>query len=104
MSLQELVEKLHKNFTPEILHDDGLLIMNYINNYVLENESKNNSVSITFGKYNGYLVSELMGIDKGRDYLQWLIGQSWIDKFPEIIKECSRLGIKPKIVNKNHLN
>ena len=38
---------------------------------------------ISFGKYKGFSVKELSGLEKGLDYLGWLLKQQWFseDKF-----------------------
>jgi hypothetical protein len=74
----------------------------FIDEY-LENEKKQYDANkqngkITFGKYKGYSVKELALTDKGKDYLQWLMAQTFFteDKFPDLHKELKDLKIKKK--------
>ena len=49
---------------------------------------------------------ELSITEKGKDYLAWCLSQTWMtdDKFGSFIAECSKLGIKKKIINRAPLN
>lgn len=52
---------------------------------------------ITWGKYKGYTVKELNMTDKGKSYLQWMMGQDWVKQNkPHVIDEIKGLGIRPK--------
>ncbi len=74
----------------------------FIDEY-MENEKKeynNNKQNgkLTFGKYRGYSVKELALTEKGKEYLQWLLAQTFftVDKFPDLHKELNDLKIKKK--------
>jgi hypothetical protein len=51
----------------------------------------------TFGKYRGYTVKELGITDKGKEYLSWILGQTWfVENNSHLVEEIKELGIKPK--------
>ena len=70
----------------------------YMENEKKEYESNKQNGKITFGKYRGYSVKELASSEKGKDYLQWLMAQTFFteDKFQDLHKELKILGIKKK--------
>ena len=52
---------------------------------------------LSFGRYRGYTVKELSVSEKGREYLGWLVSQTWfIQKNQHLVDEINELGIKPK--------
>jgi len=74
----------------------------FIDEY-LENEKKeynNNKQNgkLTFGKYRGYSIKELALTQKGKEYLEWLMSQTFFteDKFSDLHKELKELKIKKK--------
>ena len=86
MSLQKLLTHLQETVAikPKTTVDD---LMDNIKEYILEQnkEYKKNvkDGKISFGKYKGFSVKELSGLEKGLDYLGWLLKQQWFseDKF-----------------------
>ena len=70
----------------------------YMDNERKEYESNKSNGRITFGKYKGYSVKELALTEKGKDYLQWLMAQTFFteDKFQDLHKELKELKIKKK--------
>ena len=77
-------------------------IYNFVEKYIedQQKEFKQNKGAnkLSFGKYAGYSISELALTDKGKSYLEWLVGQSFFtpEKFPEYYDEIKRLKIKKK--------
>jgi uncharacterized protein (DUF3820 family) len=53
---------------------------------------------ITFGKYKGFTIPELLATEKGADYLQWLRKQTWFtnDKFGSLIEAIDAQNIPEK--------
>ena len=45
---------------------------------------------LTFGKYKSHSVAQILELPKGRDYLKWLLSQTWMteDKFEYIFRAC----------------
>ena len=86
MSLQKLLTHLQEivDNKPKTTVDD---LMDTIKEYILEqNKQYKKNVQdgkISFGKYKGFSVKELSGLEKGLDYLGWLLKQQWFseDKF-----------------------
>ena len=86
MSLQKLLTHLQEivDNKPKTTVDD---LMDNIKEYILEqNKQYKKNVQdgkISFGKYKGFSVKELSGLEKGLDYLGWLLKQQWFseDKF-----------------------
>ena len=76
--------------------------MEWIEDYIKENKKEyrdnRDSGKLTFGKYKGYEISELAQTEKGKDYLQWLMAQSFFseDKFTCYHNKLKELGIKKK--------
>ena len=85
-------------------------IMTFITEYADEEakkyEQNKTNNAINFGKYKGYTPKELSLTEKGKDYLAWCLSQTWMtdDKFGSFIAECSKLGIKKKIIKRAPLN
>ena len=110
MALRALIQKLEEKFPTETLSADASTIMTFITEYADEEAKKyeqnkaNNA--ITWGKYKGYTPKELSLTEKGKDYLAWCLSQTWMtdDKFGSFIAECSKLGIKKKIIKRVPLN
>ena len=86
MSLQKLLTHLQETIdnNPKTTVDD---LMDNIKEYISEQnkEYKKNvqDGKIRFGKYKGFSVKELSTLEKGLDYLGWLLKQTWFseDKF-----------------------
>ena len=77
-------------------------IMDFIDEYI-EDEQKKYEVlkgkkAITFGKWRGFTVKEVAATAKGKDYLSWLISQTWCteDKFQYIYDGCKESGVVKK--------
>ena len=59
---------------------------------------------LSFGKYRGYTVKELSASEKGREYLSWLLGQTWFaERNSILVDEIRKLGIKRKKFNRTLL-
>lgn len=104
-------------FKADFLHEfpsmaTNTKIMAFINNYEsikredseAEADADPTGVRLSFGKYRGFLVSDLCKMDAGKQYLTWLYSQSFFDaeKFPQLHKCLSDLGVtKKKAMNAN---
>ena len=69
----------------------------YVNTEKKEYTDNKENNALTFGKYKGHTVEDLSKNDKGRDYLQWMLAQSWAEKFPDIVAKCTELKINKKV-------
>ena len=65
-----------------------------------ENEQKeyaknNDTGALTFGKFRGMTVDELVQNETGKSYCSWLVSQSWLtpDKFPKLLDNLEAHGI-----------
>ena len=100
MALNKLISAINQDFDLESSSASELL--NFIENYAekdREQYQKNKeNKALTFGKYKGYTVKELSLTMKGKDYLGWLLGQTWCteDKFAYIHDECTKYKISKK--------
>ena len=101
MSLAKFQEALIAEFN-NCDDEQTKLILEFVAGYVQEDqkqykEQKKNK-QLTFGKYKGYSVKELSLTMKGKDYLRWLLTQTWCteDKFSYIHEECELYNIKAK--------
>jgi hypothetical protein len=97
MSWPKFVEAFKEKF-PEIDEDVVEWIEDYIKDNKKEYRDNRDSGKLTFGKYKGYEISELAQTEKGKDYLQWLMAQSFFseDKFTCYHNKLKELGIKKK--------
>lgn len=100
-ALNKFNEALKTQF-PE-LDDD---IQEWITDYIekdrkayMENKADG---KLSFGKYAGYSILELSKTEKGKDYLQWLMSQSFFSeaKFEGYHAQLKELGIKKKTLKK----
>ena len=110
MALRALIQKLEEKFPTETVSADASAIMTFITEYADEEakkyEQNKTNNAINFGKYKGYTPKELSLTEKGKDYLHWMLSQTWMteDKFGSIIAECNKLGIKKKTIKRVPLN
>ena len=86
MSLQKLLTHLQEivDNQPKTTVDDLMdTIKEYISEQTKEYKKNVQDGKISFGKYKGFSVKELSGLEKGLDYLGWLLKQNWFseDKF-----------------------
>lgn len=107
MSLQKLLDHLQSRFSRDELplsKATGSEVFDAIVEYKkiqdeqykkLKSEGK-----ITFGKYKGYTVKEMCRTVKGKEYLSWLLTQSWFqEKFTDLVEVIKKEGIKKKTRN-----
>lgn len=85
MALQRLKDEMKTEFMTE----EGKMkkvtannVFKFVNEWI-ENEQANykknkDSGLITFGKYKGQSVEQVVQLDKGIDYLGWVSRQSWM--------------------------
>ncbi len=96
----ELVETMkHTDMAPK---DIMAFIDQYIEDDQKQYQTNKENNCLTFGKYRGFKISEISANEKGRDYLGWLLSQTWCtpDKFAYIHEECEALNIKKKIARR----
>ena len=81
--LLEYLESKQDHFTIDELRD-------YLNGFrELERQKKAERADIVpVGKYRYKRVSDVAAFDK--QYLQWMLKQSWIDKYPGFVTECRK--------------
>ena len=84
MSLLKLKTALKTYLTsPESPHDVSQVV-DFINDYVdasvseYKSNVKNNCIN--FGKWKGMTIKEVCSSEKGKDYLTWLLKQSWFSE------------------------
>lgn len=89
MSLQKLQIAIDNNFS-EVDRKSNKALYDFVKGYIEEKtaeyKSNRDQGLITFGKYKGSKVEELVKLAKGRDYLGWVHRQTWFtsDKFPDL--------------------
>ena len=100
-ALAKLNDAIKEKF-PQLDQD----IQDFIEEYIEKDkqayfESKSDG-KLSFGKYKGYSLDELASSTKGKEYLQWLMAQSFFseDKFGHYHKKLKELGIKKKPTTK----
>lgn len=108
MALRKMRERLIERFTTIDQEGNdvrGIDVLEFIDNYIADENAKyednKKNGKLCFGKYKDFTIKEMVSTVKGRDYLSWLLSQSWVtpDKFGWIIDECASYGIKKKIQN-----
>jgi len=100
MSLQKLLDHLNEKFD-DISMVTGSELYQSIEEYKKEQDTKYQKLKsegkITFGRYRGYTVKEMVRTMKGRDYLRWLLQQTWFtEKFTDLVEQIEKEGIKKK--------
>ena len=101
MSLAKFQEALIAEFN-NCDDEQTKLILEFVDGYIQEDrkqykEQKKNK-QLTFGKYKGYSVKELSLTMKGKDYLRWLLTQTWCTDTSSVTftKSVSCITSKPK--------
>jgi hypothetical protein len=102
MKIKKLISEKFEERTP-----DQQLILDYIDELIIEQnlefKSNKSSGKITFGKYKGYTIKEVLKTpdNKGLHYIQWLMIQSWFseDKFEDLYKQIKDAKIKKKVLD-----
>ena len=58
-----------------------------------DNELKSKpSVKMPFGKFKGELISNIVNMDKGRSYLEWVARQEYVkEKFQDVLVEIQKV-------------
>ena len=98
--MNRLIESINQDFdlddktASELLDFITVFVEKDREQYKKNKENK----ALTFGKYKGYTVKELSLTMKGKDYLGWLLNQTWCteDKFTTIHEECATYNIVKK--------
>ena len=98
--IQRLIEHLNEKFD-DISMVTGSEIYQAIEEYRKDEDAKYQHLKqegkITFGKYKGYSVKEMTRTMKGKDYLRWLLQQTWFtEKFTDLVEQIQNEGIKKK--------
>ena len=84
MSLLKLKTALKTYLTSPDSPSDVLQVVDFINDYVdasiseYKSNLKNNCIN--FGKWKGMTIKEVCASEKGKDYLTWLLKQSWFSE------------------------
>ena len=90
MSLTTLLTELETAHPYAGLSEQTKIVVDWIRNYVEEKtkEFKENRESnrITFGRYKGQTVGQVVKLDKGPEYLHWILKQTWFspDRFKSL--------------------
>jgi len=98
MSIQKLLNHLDAKFFDLSKHTSQEVIEEikaYKKTQDTEYKKLKSELKLTFGKYKNFKIEELVKIDKGRSYLEWLLKQSWfVEKNEDLVEEMARHGIK----------
>ena len=84
MSLLKLKTALKTYLTSPDSPSDVSQVVDFINDYVdasiseYKSNVKNNCIN--FGKWKGMTIKEVCASEKGKDYLTWLLKQSWFSE------------------------
>ena len=95
MSLTKLVEDLEAVHTYNGLADPAKVIVDWIRNYANEKNKEflanRESGKITFGRYKGQTVGQVVKLDKGPEYLHWILKQTWFspDRFKSLHEQIT---------------
>ena len=97
MSLSKFSIAFHERFSTMPI-EYRTFIDEYMQNEKKEYDSNKQNGKLTFGKYRGYSIKELALTQKGKEYLEWLMAQTFFseEKFPDLHKELKELKIKKK--------
>lgn len=97
MSLVKFQTALHEEF-PELGQEIATFLEVYIAKEKAEYKDNKKDNKLTFGKFKGYSILELSTLEKGKDYLQWVLSQTWVDdeKWAWFRDECKRLKVVKK--------
>ena len=98
--LQKLIENLNEKFG-DISMITGSELYQAIEDFKKDEDDKYQKLKqegkITFGKYKGYTITEMQRTSKGKDYLRWLLQQTWFtEKFTDLVEQIENEGIKKK--------
>jgi len=98
--IQKLLEHLNQKFD-DISMTTGSELYQSIEEYKKEQDTKYQKLKqegkISFGKYKGYSIKEMTRTMKGKDYLRWLLQQTWFtEKFTDLVEQIEKEGIKKK--------
>jgi len=98
MSIQKLLNHLDEKFF-DISKHTAQEVIEEIKTYKTQQDAEYKKLraehKLTFGKYKNFKISELVKIEKGRSYLEWLLSQSWfVEKNEDLVAEIERLGVK----------
>ena len=101
MALAKFGVALKEKF-PELDPEISEFMASYMEKEQKEFQELKHDGKLTFGKFKGYSLDELANTSKGKEYLQWLMAQSFFseDKFAAYHKQLKVLGIKKKKVVK----
>lgn len=95
MSLQRFQEALLERF-PTIDEEISIFVDTYIRNERKQYMADRGAGLMTFGKFKGHSIDSLAIDEKGREYLKWLLAQSFFteEKFSALHQKLTELGIK----------
>ena len=96
------INRLHESFEIFLVANpecDKAELTKFVRDFISadQEEYKRNADTgkLTFGKYRGLTVEQVVGLPKGQSYLKWLSNQLWfqMDKFPMLYQACIDQGV-----------
>ena len=101
--IQRLIENLGEKFE-DISMVTGSEIYQAVEDFKKDEDDKYQKLKqegkITFGKYKGYTIAEMQRTSKGKDYLRWLLQQTWFtEKFTDLVEQIEAIPITIKKKN-----
>tara|TARA_R110001606_G_scaffold114673_1_gene242249 strand:- start:1326 stop:1631 length:306 start_codon:yes stop_codon:yes gene_type:complete len=91
------INRLHESFEIMLIANpdcDKAELIKFVRDFISADQAeyKKNADSgkLTFGKYRGLTVEQVVGLPKGQSYLKWMSNQLWFeeDKFPMLYRAC----------------
>ena len=101
LATSKLIEAVNQRY-PDLTEINGADLMQFIQEYsdrqYEEYKKLKANRELHFGKYKGYTIKELCLTTKGKDYMIWLMSQTWFseDKYPDLYDDIKSCGLKKK--------
>ena len=107
MSLIKFKEQLLAHLPLDAMTTEQMVIIDFLDNKINEQKEEfklnKDTGRVSFGKYRGFLIKEIIKCPsgKGTGYLEWLLCQSWFseDKYPDLYTQIKECKIKKKVKN-----
>jgi hypothetical protein len=99
------LKALRTELIRRISDTDGMTptsILDFIDDFIQAEDAKyqknKQNRALSFGKFKGFTIKEVLAADKGKSYLEWLTQQQWFnsDKFPDLYDDIQTSGFKKK--------
>ena len=105
MSLIMFKEQLLTHIPLDTMTTEQMVIVDYLDTQINEQKAEyklnKDSNKMTFGRYSGYTIKEIVKCPsgKGTGYLEWLLCQSFFteDKYPDLFTQLKECKIKKKV-------